>query len=48
MSSFKEANKVASDLESLRGKPLFTVPVECNTAFLRPTICRWRTSENPE
>lgn len=32
----KKANKVASDLESLRGKPLFWFPVECNTAFLRP------------
>lgn len=32
----KKSNKVASDLESLRGKPLFWFPVECNTAFLRP------------
>ena len=32
----KKANKTADDLESLRGKPLFWFPVECNTAFLRP------------
>jgi alpha-L-fucosidase len=32
----KKANKVANDLEQLRGKPLFWFPVECNTAFLRP------------
>jgi len=32
----KKADKTANDLESLRGKPLFWFPVECNTAFLRP------------